>query len=144
MLKMFKKFNDYASVAERNKIGDITIPVITLSKYPEIVTRTSDLLTKVAEELSKETGGPIEDILKNMNIASLLQYIPLIIKIAADEFFDFMAFLLDIEKERIEKLSLIDLIKIINKMYEINEFAEVQEEIENFTKALNKRQGEKK
>ena len=138
-----KNTNDFASVPEIIQVKDIVIPVITLDKYPEIVIRVSSLIEKIGTELAKNDDKPIDQSIDNIAVTDLLKYIPMIVKIAAEEFFDFVAFILDIEIDRVKKLGLVDLVKIINRVYEVNQLAEVQDEIKNFMKALKKNQGKK-
>ncbi len=140
-----KKVDDYASVSQNFEIKGIKIPEILLEKYPEISERIAGLIEKIGVALSEKNGRPLEEILENLEVADFLKYIPLLIKVAAEEFFSFAAFILDIDDvNRIKKLGLYDLTRIINAVYEINKFAEVQDEIQNFMKALTaKGQGKK-
>jgi hypothetical protein len=140
-----KKVDDYASVPKDIEIKGIKIPEIPLEKYPEISERIAGLVEKIAVALSEKDGRPLEEILENLEVTDFLKYIPLLIKVAAEEFFSFAAFILDVEDvDRIKKLNLYDLTKIINAVYTINKFAEVQDEIQNFMKALTvKSQGKK-
>lgn len=132
-----KKVDDYSSVPQNIEIKGIRIPEIPLEKYPEISERITGLVEKIAVALSEKDGRPLEEILENLEVTDFLKYIPLLIKVAAEEFFSFAAFILDIEDvDQIKKLGLYDLTRIINAVYEINKFAEVQGEIQNFMKAL--------
>lgn len=133
-----KKVDDYSSVPQNVEIKGIRIPVIPLEKYPEIVIRVSSLIERISEELAKNSNKPLDEIMDNIAISDLLKYIPIIIRVAADELFDFIAYILDSEKERIKKLGLVDMTRIINRVYEVNQLADVQEEIRNFMKALKK------
>jgi hypothetical protein len=143
MFGLFDKHkDDFASVPLNTEVKGIIIPVIPLEKYPEIVIRVSSLIEKIGLELSKKDEKSLDQIMENIVITDLIKYIPLVIRIAADEFFDFAAFILTIEKDQVKQLGLVDLVKIINRVYEVNQLAEVQEEIKNFTKAL-KNQGKK-
>jgi hypothetical protein len=139
-----KKADDYLSIPQNTEIEGIKIPVIPLEKYPEIAERITGLIEKIGVALSEKDGRPLEEILENLEVTDFLKYIPLLIKVAAEEFFSFAAFVLDIEVDRIKKLGLYDLIRIVSEAYKINKFAEVQDEIQNFIKALTaKSQGKK-
>lgn len=139
-----EKIKDFTSVPETNEVAGITIPIITLEKYPQIIERGSNLVLKLAHELAGKEGRAIDEILDNLEILDIFKYIPTIVKIATEEFFDFVAFVLDTDKERIKKLGMADLMRIIRKTYEVNEFAEVQKELENFIKALTGKRGQGK
>ena len=131
---------DYASVeAEKIVIKGIEIPVITLGEYPGIAKRIADLIEKLGTAISEDTGKPIDEILDTLQISDLLRYIPKIIEVASEEFFGFLASILKVEVDAVRKLSLADLTRILTKIYEINEFAEIQEEIGNFIQALAKK-----
>jgi hypothetical protein len=138
-----RKINDFASVPEKTRVNDIEIPVIPLEKYPEIVIRVSSLIEKIGDELAQKSGKPLDKVIESIAVTDILKYIPIITRVAAEEFFDFAAFLLDIEVNQVKKLGLVDLVRIINRVYEVNQLAEVQKEIKNFMKALRK-QGESK
>lgn len=138
------KKDDYSSVPQNVEIKGIKIPEIPLEKYPEISERIVELIEKIGVALSEKDDRPLEEILENLEVTDFLKYIPLLIKVAAEEFFSFAAFILDEDVDRIKKLNLYDLTKIINAVYKINRFAEVQDEIQNFIKALTaKSQGKK-
>lgn len=138
------KKDDYSSVPQNVEIKGIKIPEIPLEKYPEISERIVGLIEKIGVALSEKDDRPLEEILENLEVTDFLKYIPLLIKVAAEEFFSFAAFILDEDVDRIKKLNLYDLTKIINAVYKINRFAEVQDEIQNFMKALTvKSQGKK-
>ena len=142
MFNPFRKFKDFASVSESNEIKGIFIPVISLEKYPEIIKRMAVLAEKLSQAISDKEGRPLEMIIAQWGVFDLLKHIPTLIEVAADEFFDFAAFILESDKATIKKLGLVDLARIIRRTFEINEFAEVQDEIQNFMKALTtKHQG---
>lgn len=131
------KKDDYSSVPQDIEVKGIKIPVITLEKYPEISERIAGLIEKIAVALSEKDGRPLEEILENLEVTDFLKYIPLLIKVAAEEFFSFAAFILDVEDvDRIKKLGAVDLKRMVEAVYKVNEFAEVQDGIQNFIKAL--------
>jgi hypothetical protein len=122
-----------------NVIKGIIIPVIPLEKYPEITKRAISLIQKVAAKIAEDTGEDLDKIMEDISISQMARYIPMAIDIAATEFFSFAAFILETDEQIIRKLGLSDMIRIGMKVYEINEFAEVKAEIQNFTKALMKK-----
>ncbi len=142
MLDFIKRRNnkDFASVGLDEEIKGIKIPVIELGKYPEIIKRVLGLIKKAAKQIADETGEDIDSVLDNINILSVAKYISILIDTAAEEFFEFAAYVLDTEVERIKKLGLSDMTRIVTKVYQVNEFAEVKEEISNFIKTLHKKQ----
>jgi hypothetical protein len=133
-----KKVKDYASVSSQEEVSGIVIPVITLEKYPEIVNRGAELVQKLGKKIAEQQNKSLGEVLENLEPKDLLQYIPLIIKIAAEEFFGLAAFVLEVDVEQIKKIGMVDLIRIIKKLNEINQFAEVQQDVQNFMKALAK------
>ena len=140
MFEFFKnRFRkDYASVPVKVTVNDISIPVITLEEYPEIMNRIVSLLEKVGERLAEKNGLPVDEVIGSLDVANLLSFLPTIIEVATEELFDLIAFILKIDVGTVKKFGLKDLAKIINGIYEVNEFAEVQKEIGNFMKALKK------
>lgn len=139
MFNILKQLKDFACVKtqpENSAVAGIEIPVIPLEKYPEIIQRVAGLAEKLAQAVSEKEGKPVEAILSNMGIADLLQHIPTLVRVAADEFFEFAAFILNTDEMKVRKLGLVDLIRIIRRVYDINELAEVQDEIRNFMIAL--------
>lgn len=144
MFDFIKRRNnkDFASVAEINEIKGIAIPVITLEKYPEIAKRTLSLVEKVSKQISEESGQTVDEVLESLTVTDMVRYIPKIITIAADELFSFVAFVLDVDEQIVRKLGVADLTRICMKVYEVNEFAEVQAEIRNFMKTLAKKKSQ--
>ena len=140
MFDFIKRRNkkDFASVALDWEVKGISIPVLPLEMYPEIAKRALSLIEQLSTKIAEETGETADEILEALTPISLIHYIPKVITVAADEFFSFAAFVLDIDEQVVRKMSLADLIRISLKVYEINEFAEVQKEIGNFIKALRK------
>lgn len=140
MFEFFKsRFRkDYASVPNKVTYRDVTIPVITLEEYPEIMNRVVSVLEKVGERLAEKNGRTVEEVMETLDVSNLLSYIPTILEVAINEFYELIAYILKIEITSVKGFGLIDLTKIINKIYEVNEFAEVQKEIGNFIKALKK------
>lgn len=138
MLNIFKRMNnkDFASVPILNQVDDIVVPVITLEKYPEIAKRLVSLGKKLADKISETDNRPIDKVLEDLSVVSLLQNIQLIIEVASDEFFELVAFIFDITIERVRKMGLVQLTKLLYKAYEVNEYAEVKSLVQNFKKAL--------
>jgi hypothetical protein len=141
MLNFFKKqankeAKDFISVSENHEIAGIAIPVIPLEKYPQIAKQAAGLMEKLGTKLSEQIGKPVEKIMENFEVIDLIRYIPLIVEVAAEEFFSFVAYILDSETSVIRKLGLVDLMRILEKVNQVNDFAEVKRIIENFMAAL--------
>jgi uncharacterized protein YjgD (DUF1641 family) len=141
MLNVFKRqankeVKDFISVPEKQEVAGIIIPVIPLEKYSRIAKQAAGLMEKLGTRLSEQTGKPVEEIMENFEVIDLIRYIPLIVEVAAEEFFSFTAYILDSETSVIRKLGLVDLMRILEKVNQVNDFAEVKRIIENFMAAL--------
>jgi hypothetical protein len=141
MLNIFKiqankEVKDFISVPEKQEVAGIVIPVIPLEKYPQIVKQAAGLMEKISAKLSEQTGKPVDEIMENFEVTDLIRYIPLIVEVAAEEFFSFTAYILDSEVSIIKKLGLVDLMRILEKVNQVNDFGEVKRIIENFMAAL--------
>jgi uncharacterized protein YjgD (DUF1641 family) len=134
--KSDKEVKDFVSVSEKQEVSGIVIPVIPLEKYPQIVKQAAGLMEKLSARLSEQTGKPVDEIMENFEVSDLIKYIPLIVEVAAEEFFSFVAFILDSEVSVIRKLGLVDLMRILEKVNQVNDFGEVKRIIENFMAAL--------
>ena len=139
-----KNTSDFASVPTRNEIKGILVPDVTLGRYPEIIEKAGILIESFTAKIAEKQGLPPEKIIDNLDLLNVLKTLPQIIGIAAEEAFEFIAFVLEVEVETIKELYLIDIMRIVNKFIEVNEIAQVQTEIGNFMTALkNKSQGKK-
>jgi uncharacterized protein YjgD (DUF1641 family) len=127
---------DFISIPEKQEVAGITIPVIPLEKYPQIVKQAASLMEKLSTRLSEQTGKPVDEIMENFEVSDLIKYIPMTVEVAMEEFFSFVAFILDSEVSVIRKLGLIDLMRILEKVNQVNDFGEVKRIIENFMAAL--------
>jgi hypothetical protein len=127
---------DFISIPEKQEVAGIIIPVIPLEKYPQIVKQAASLMEKLSGRLAEQTGKPVDEIMENFEVSDLIKYIPMIVEVAMEEFFSFVAFILDSEVSVIRKLGLIDLMRILEKVNQVNDFGEVKRIIENFMAAL--------
>jgi hypothetical protein len=134
--KSTEELRDFVSIPEKQEVAGITIPVIPLEKYPQIVKQAASLMEKLSGRLSEQTGRPVDEIMENFEVSDLIKYIPMIVEVAMEEFFSFVAFILDSEVSVIRKLGLIDLMRILEKVNQVNDFGEVKRIIENFMAAL--------
>jgi uncharacterized protein YjgD (DUF1641 family) len=134
--KSTEELRDFVSIPEKQEVAGIIIPVIPLEKYPQIVKQAASLMEKLSGRLAEQTGKPVDEIMENFEVSDLIKYIPMIVEVAMEEFFSFVAFILDSEVSVIRKLGLIDLMRILEKVNQVNDFGEVKRIIENFMAAL--------
>ena len=137
-----KKQQDFASVAvpdlQKGK-QDIEAPVIALEKYPVIVLKAVSIVEKVADVVAERAGKRAEEVLEDLTVTSLLQYLPIVLEVASAEFFALAAYILEVEEDKVRKLGIRDFVRLATAVLEKNEFAEVEQEIRNFTKTLAKK-----
>ena len=136
MFNFLKRTKDFFSVGQSTTVAGINIPVITLERYPGIVERGVKLTEVIAEVISKREGKPLDQVIEDITVTDLLTHIPVVFRIAANELFEFVAYVLETEVTKVRKLSLGQLIRVIKEVYKVNEFAEVESEIRNFILAL--------
>ncbi len=127
---------DFTTVKVPLEIGEVQIPVIPLVKYPEITRRLGEIIVKVSEDIANQQGKSPEQVLEEFEPKTLLELLPRVLKIAADDFYPLAAFVLEIEEERIKKMGLPQIIQILKATWEHNDFVQVQKDLANFTRPL--------
>ena len=121
MFKFTKKDSkDFTTVPQTNEVSEITIPTIPIKKYPVIIKNGTSIVQKLAGKM----GNP-EKFLDDLTVVTLLKYIPDIVDVAAKEFFSLLAYVLEVEIDKVENLSGANLMRVLIKLFEVNEMAEI-------------------
>lgn len=138
-----KKINSFKCIPGEKTVTEIRVPIIAVEKYPGMVLRGVKLTEQVAGEIANNKGVKKGDILNNLEITNIFSYITTAINLASDQFFEYIGFVLyegDIEDwdndetvrveliTKIKKMGLADLLKVLRKVYEVNEFVEVKDD----------------
>lgn len=135
------KQKDFLTVKKKVEVEKIEIPTIPLDKYPEIIRMGKDMLIKTAEKIARRQGKDLDDVLDTMDVTTFLNILPEAITVASKDFYALMGYVLEVEEEKVKKMTLHQAILVVRGIWEHNNFAEVQSELENFIRSLTNRLG---
>lgn len=127
---------DFQTVPISTKIEQVNIPIIPLEKYPEIIKRGKALVVKVSEAIAEQEGKDTDKVLEELEPRTLLDLLPKAAEVAAEEFFPFLAYILEIDERTVRDMGLSQVTRVIRATWEHNDFKQVQKDLENFTRPL--------